>query len=469
MNKLYSVEVMCRMSIFVAVYAPPFVIFMAPALINGFPLVISGDSGFYLATAIRGTVPAERPIYYSLFLFPLHWRATLWPPIAAQSAMTIAVLDIFLRRNLAPLPRPHLALLLSSLAVFTSLPVVASEIMPDIFTPLMILSLCILIFRPSDITLGERMFLYAVTLAALCFHAANFLIASLTVIFAIPFRLALDLSWHQFFRSFAALGSLLALGVGLLLLPNYIAYHEIVITRGGGTFLLAKQIDNGPGLDYLTAKCRVQDYSICSQLPAIRHYNKTENSMQNGASTTEYFLWGGPLSAAGGWDALAPYAGSIAVASILQEPRTFVLASLAGFAHQLAQFNTGGNLDVKADAQLSTALKEYFWSGVNYAYLTSRQATGRLDLTTVAYFHKLSVVAGLLVIIIFLAGTFSTDHALGGTASTLLLAVIANAAVTGALSVASDRYQSRVVGLIVIVAMILAYARLVRKRCRRCA
>ena len=459
MNKLYSVETMRHIRLFVAVYGPPFVIFVVPALINGFPLVYS-DSGTYLRAAIVGTIPDDRPIYYSLFLFPLHWRATLWPPIAVQSAMAIAVLDIFLRRNLAPLPRLHLGLLLCSLAVLTSLPVFASQIMPDLFTPLMILSLSILIFRWSDITSGERPFLYTVSLAGLCFHQANFLIAFLTIIFAIPFRLALDRSWSQSIRVFAVLGSLVALGVGLLLLPNYIAYHEFVATRGSGTFLLAKLIDNGPGLDYLTAKCRVQDYSICSQLPAIRHHKEIVSLNPTEESTEDYFLWDGPRRAAGDWDGLALYAGSMAVASILQEPRAFALASFAGFAHQLFRFDTGDGLRVYGpETWISKVLKTYFLSGVNRAYLASRQETGRLGLTMVIYLHRLSVIAALLVIGILLVGTFRTDRALGGTACTLLLAVLANAAVTGALSVVVDRYQSRVVGLIVIAAIILAYAR----------
>jgi hypothetical protein len=461
-QRLCSVGSIRRLISFVAVYGPAFVIFIAPALINGFPLVFS-DSGTYLSAAIEGRVPGDRPIYYSLFLLPLHWQATLWPIVAAQSALAIGVLDIFLRRNLIILARYHLALLLCAAAGLTSLPVFASEIMPDIFTPLMILSLCTLIFRTGDVTVGERLFLYAVVLAAVCFHQANFLIAFLTLVFSIPFRFLVDLSWHQVIKPLAASGSLLALGVGLLILPNYIAYNKFVITRGGGIFLLAKLIDDGPALDYLTAECPVRKYSICSQLSALYHYKETRSAEMS--STSNYFLWEGPLRAAGGPEALAPYASSIAVASILREPGRFVLASLEDFARQLIRFDTGNISGIYGpETYISNVIRVHFPSGVNRTYLDSRQETDRLDLTIVSDLHKVSVAVGLLVVVILLPGAFRTNRAFGGMTCTLLLGVVANAAVTGALSSVRDRYQCRVVGLIVIAAMILAYRQIIQMR-----
>jgi len=458
-KKLRWLKSIRRIRTLVATYAPPFVLFMAPALINGFPLMFEGDSGGYLAHGILRDHAPVRPIYYSYFLFALHWCVTLWPPIAAQSAITVAVLAIFLRRNLAALAPLNLTLQLCALAGLTSLSVLASEIMPDIFTPLMILSLCVLIFRPSDIA-WERIFLYAVTLAALCFHVSNFLIALLMLVFAVLFRLLVDRAWHQAIRRFTGPVSLLALAIGLLLLPTYLMYHQLAITRGSGIFLLAKLLDDGPGLDYLEAKCPVQNYSICSQLREIRHQKEMLASLQTQEATSDYFLWRGPLKAAGGWDGLAPYAGSIAVASILYEPGTFIQASLASFGRQLVRFDTGDNLGIHGPgSHIRSVLKDYFANNVSSAYLGSRQETGRLDWAIISRVHKVSVEIGLFVIVILLPGAFRADRALAGSICMLLVAVVANAAVTGTLSAVHDRYQSRVAGLIVVAAMVLAYAR----------
>src|SRR6516165_8606518 len=68
-KKLRWLKSIRRIRTFVATYAPPFVLFMAPALINGFPLMFEGDSGGYLAHGILRDHAPVRPIYYCYFLF----------------------------------------------------------------------------------------------------------------------------------------------------------------------------------------------------------------------------------------------------------------------------------------------------------------------------------------------------------------------------------------------------------------
>jgi hypothetical protein len=290
------------------------------------------------------------------------------------------------------------------------------------------------------------------------------LIAIITLAFAIPFRWLLDGGWNHMIRQSLAPGALLVLGIGLLLLPNYLAHRELVIARGNGTFLLAKLLDDGPGLDYLAAECRIQHYSICSHIPAIRQHQEAVSSMQTNISTMAWFLWGGPREAAGDWDGLRPYAGSVAVAAILHEPGRFVLASLKGFAHQLVLFGTGDGLgEYGPNTLISFVLRNFFPSGVNQSYLTSRQQTGRLNLAIISDLHKTIVIISLVSIMIVIVGVFRSEPPLAVTATTLLFAVIANAAVTGALSTPIDRYQSRISGLVVVAAMMLTYARLFRR------
>jgi hypothetical protein len=78
-KKLRWLKSMRRTSIFVATYALPFVLFMTPALINGFPLIYEVDSSPYLAHAILRDDEPIRPIYYCYFLFVLHWCDAVAP------------------------------------------------------------------------------------------------------------------------------------------------------------------------------------------------------------------------------------------------------------------------------------------------------------------------------------------------------------------------------------------------------
>jgi hypothetical protein len=57
------------------------------ALWNGYPLVFS-DSQRYLNGGILRYLPSEAPIFYGVFLIPLHLDGlSLWPVVAAQSLL----------------------------------------------------------------------------------------------------------------------------------------------------------------------------------------------------------------------------------------------------------------------------------------------------------------------------------------------------------------------------------------------
>src|ERR1700754_667798 len=64
-----------------------------PAFWNGYPLVFS-DTGTYLSQAIEHYAGWDRPVFYSLFLLPLHLAITTWPVIAAQALLTVYTLHL---------------------------------------------------------------------------------------------------------------------------------------------------------------------------------------------------------------------------------------------------------------------------------------------------------------------------------------------------------------------------------------
>ncbi len=71
-----------------------------PAAINGYPLVFS-DTGTYLSQAIQHYVGWDRPIFYSLFMLPLHLTLTTWPVIVVQALLAAYTLHL-VRRALLP-------------------------------------------------------------------------------------------------------------------------------------------------------------------------------------------------------------------------------------------------------------------------------------------------------------------------------------------------------------------------------
>src|SRR5437764_14354857 len=58
-----------------------------PAVLNGYPLLF-GDSGVYLGDGIHLHMSWPRPLFYGLFMLPLHLKLTVWPVLGVQALLT---------------------------------------------------------------------------------------------------------------------------------------------------------------------------------------------------------------------------------------------------------------------------------------------------------------------------------------------------------------------------------------------
>jgi len=118
-----------------------------PAVWNGYPLVFS-DTGTYLTQAIERHLGWDRPPFYSLAILPLHMTLSLWPVVVAQALIAAWMLGL-LRRALLPAASAWSVVPLAGLlALATSLPWCAAQVMPDLFTGLLVLAAALLLLTP---------------------------------------------------------------------------------------------------------------------------------------------------------------------------------------------------------------------------------------------------------------------------------------------------------------------------------
>jgi hypothetical protein len=436
-----------RFAKFLATYGPAFLILLLPALFNGFPLVFS-DTGTYLASAIERALPADRPIHYSLFLYALHLGRTLWPVVAAQAALTVAVLAIFFDVALGGrLRAPRKAALLAIVPAVSALPVLASELTPDLFTALLIGGLALLALRPAALTNIRKAFLYAVVVLAVCVHQANFLVAAVLLS-------TLAIARSRLKPSLAGPALAVCAGFGLLVAPNVLYHRSVSATRGSGVFLLAKLLDDGIGLDYLDEACKKSSYSICAELPALRAWRRNSPD----STCSDFFLWGGPLQAAGGWEEVRKYSGSVAAHCVLRYPGRFILASARDVGRQAVRLSTGEDIVPYGDESLvSIALKRHFPPAVYDEFRRSRQQSGRLDFARVSGLHICVVVLSVVLLGAFAKRLYAADTKLAAIVFALLAGYLANALVMGTLGRPVNRYQNRVSWLIPLAAIAAIY------------
>jgi hypothetical protein len=243
-------------------------------------------------------------------------------------------------------------------------------------------------------------------------HQANFLLACALL-------LILAIMRSRFKPSLA--GPLLAvcLGFGLLILPNAVSRHHRSFspTRGSSVFMLAKVLDDGIGFDYLDEECKNSSFSICAELPALRE----DRAKSPDADSLDFFLWGGPLQAAGGWEEVRKYAGSVVAHCIVRYPGRFVLASLMASGRQTVLLYTGEDSPRYGDdAYVTTTLKNDFPAAVYEEFQRSRQQSGNLPFHQITLLQIFVVVVSVVVLGVFAKRLLTADTKFAGLFSCFL-------------------------------------------------
>ena len=423
-----------------------------PAIWNGYPLVFA-DTGTYVSQAVNHHLGWDRPVFYSFFLLALHWRISLWPVVAVQAVLALWLLTLACRvlaPGLGPIGR---LTMLGVLGLGTALPWFASQVMPDLFTPLLALAIAIAVLAPDGLRAIEAWALAGFTAFAIAIHQSHVplalgLIAALLILRP-GFGAAAPLSRAASIR---VLGPPV-LAMAALTGVNAIGHHRISLSPYGNVFLLARVLYDGPGRDALMTDCPRPGWRLCAMRNAL-------------PDNADDFLWraDSPLARAGGAIIVSREADGIIAAAIAAEPlrETRIMAENA--LRQLTDFATGDGLTPWPDT-VTPWLRADFPPAEFARYQAARQTRGAwlvpgwmLDL------HRIVALIGIAGCCLLVLRRRAGPRA-AGFAAVALLALGLNAAITGALSGPHDRYQARLVWIAPAVALLgLAPRRSVRMR-----
>ena len=302
---------------------------LLPALFNGYPLVYS-DTGTYLTSGFQLGVPADRPIAYGLFcrIASLNGH-TLWGPIVVQALLMALILWSGWRNAVGDRRWGHFVVAIGVLSVCTGMGWYVGRLLPDAFTPLLVLASIELLLKRS--TWRWTLFLLALIAFACTTHFSHLLIASGMLLLAWVLR---AISGGRILRpdprGTLLMGLAIVLAVGGLRESNRMAGYPAQVSRGNAIFLLGRMLDAGvlgPGLD---RHCAEEEWTLCDRtLPA----------------RSRELLWGSdsPITLAGGWDEYNPEAEAI-TSTLLGDTPTWtglVGAGLRDGLAQLAQWGVG--------------------------------------------------------------------------------------------------------------------------------
>jgi len=424
-----------------------------PALFNRYPLLYP-DSITYLgdgrlvARAVFLHRLSEyygmRSFFYSLGILPWHWNVTAWPIVGFQAMLTAYVLWLVVRSLLPRRAVLCYLILVALLSLLTSLAWFVSLIMPDILGPLLYLCIYLLVFARETLSRTERLTLIPITWWAIVSHASHLILATGLCILLV-LLLILRFQWMRGrWRAVVQVAMIvLFAAVSQLALHAYL-YGRPSLNGERPPFLMARVIADRTGLWYLQQHCPDAKFVLCDHLQEL-------------PQDPDVFLWGEK----GIW----ANADDATTSRLRQEERPFVLAtlraypgaqlskSLSNFGQQLRSF--GFYLFGPSDwmsQEFASVLP-----GERSQYLQGRQAQDDLPLELFTSVQNWTVFASLIIIVAFLRRIWRNRPArLIGLGIVIVSTVVANALVTGTLSMVEDRLQSRVVWLIPFLAIVLA-------------
>lgn len=260
------------------------VLLLAPAIYNGYPLV-NADDGTYIASGFKPETPFDRPITYGLLLRAFSFNGlSFWIAVFIQAILFSFLIVKLIQRICRDDKKLFLYSLLSFLVLsFTSASWTVSEIIPDIWTGMALLSLALLVLgkesRPTQV------FLYILYTVAVATHMSNIAIFTGILLLLFLFR-------RRFFLPADLKRLNKTLLVTLLLTWATFATMGAAYAKSKQVFIMASLLEKGILKKYLEEYCPQKHYGICQYQDEL-------------PDDPNVFLWDerSPVYKAGGWQA----------------------------------------------------------------------------------------------------------------------------------------------------------------------
>jgi hypothetical protein len=425
-----------------------------PAFFNGYPLIYPDsmtylDDGPTVARAVFlhqfSDYYGERSFFYSLGILPFHWNLSAWPIVGLQ-CLLVAWIVWLVVRSFQSRPAaswrsvvPYLILILF-LSSLTSVSWYAAFIMPDILGSLVYLSFFLLAFARETLSRTERLGVYLIAWWGITSHTSHLLLAAGLLVLLVLFAAFERKPFWRRLRSLGELAAIIAIAASAQMALHGYLYGKPSLSGERPPYLMARIIADGPGRWYLDMHCDRRQWAVCDR------YQKLSDNVND-------LLWGAEND---------PNADTLPDREhMVREEMPFVLAvvraypgaqlskSAANFRDQFLAFGLYGfDPSDWILAQFKTVLPRE-----RASFISSRQERSTLPLdqfTNIQWWTIIASLAAMAVLIPFLWRRHSPR--LVGLFLIVAASVVANALVTGVLSVVDDRYQCRVIWLVPLLA-----------------
>lgn len=412
---------------------------MVDAFYNGFPIVYS-DTSTYLASGFELETPVDRPITYGLFVRISSLNGvSLWMVVFFQAIILSYLIFLLIKQITDEKSYLKIALVATLfLSLFTGLSWTVSQVMPDIFTPIALVSaVLILVGRLRKNTLLFVFLIYAISVMMHLSHILMFSLIILVVFLVKKFILPPDRNA----RATRNLAIMFLITIGSVIMMGS------SLAKSKHVFFMGAMAEQGILKKYLDEHCVTDKYLICAYKDSIP---KTFND----------FVWkeDSPLYKMGGWKATKKEYSEI-ISGTLTEPKYIALhikESVKATFRQLIRFDIGdGNGVFSKGTLLHERVSRYFKHDLA-SYESSRQNQSSLYyLQGINIIFRIVVVISILFIfIILIIKKFVRNFKLNALLFISFTTILINAWDCGTFSMVTDRFGCKLTWLVPFVAVI---------------
>lgn len=408
-------------------------------------------------------ITANRSVYYGFLALLGFLTGGFWLTAIIQSTWVSVLLYMLVSLTTLRV-WPTYILCMANLAVFSCAGFFTAYIMPDIFAPIMIVAACLLLLFFKNLTRGQLIFIVVSIVFALLAHLSHqVILVVLTAMFLVWAWLAHVDDLHLLKPVCLIIG---CIAIGVL---GQFAFDKGVERYSGEKPLLlphieAHLIDMGPGSDYAKHACDPQRFVVCQYKDMFPMYWETfigSTDPHNG------------VFAAVDLDTKRKLSGEqiqFALAVAEYDPVGVSVGLLRDAAAQLVRFSLK---DLIVDQPAMNNYNSRFPPDVarHIAHSAVRQWAGTV--TRLSIFYEAIVALALVCLACFSLAYRRPDQGVPfgrenvRVAAFIVSGVVVNGLVCGLLASPYDRFQARVIWLLVFTATLIG-ANLIRNRaCRK--
>jgi hypothetical protein len=417
---------------------------LSPALWNGFALVFF-DTGGYVRRVLAMELTPGRSLFYGLFLWTssLGWWS-FYGPVLVQALCCVWLIHLMLRCHDLPAGPLATASMCAGLSLLTGIAWYISQLMPDGLVPLSVLALWLLGFRWQRLVRLERIGLVAITLLGLLSHMSGMALAvGLALVILVAWLVVHKRGWSL---PVSWLPPVAVVAASLVLMPmlHLFLVGKATYTPGGPVYIFGRLVQAGIAQRWLAEHCPVPGIRLCEMQERIPH-------------TGDDFLWSAksPFRNLGEWSGTADAElGYLVKVCLKAYPVAVAWTALQATVQQMVMVKSGDQM-AEHHNDTRNVFTNLLPPPVGRAFNAAQQQRGGLSQSLIGAVNRVHVpvaylsLLGLLLVMSW--GLRAKRYDLAAAALFVLIALLGNAFICGALSNPHDRYQGRLAWLASLV------------------